>query len=253
MGINNKRTAILAIFGEVPTRSWNRRAAKRQARSSVSLVQYRGSDRLLSMKGGDDSVNTGEDESALLSALKAGDDEAFARFVRAYTGPMLTVARRILGQEEDAQDAVQEAFVSSFKAIGGFAGGSKLSTWLHRIVVNASLMKLRTRRRTPERPIDDLLPKFLDDGHQADPAAPWSKSGDDAITSRETRAVVRHSIEKLPETYRTVLLLRDIEELDTEETAKLLGINVNAVKTRLHRARQALRELLNPYMKGEAA
>ena len=151
--------------------------------------------------------------------------------------PADPVARRILGSDEDADDAVQEAFLSAFKAIGSFAGQSRLSTWLHRIVVNAALMKRRSQRRSPERPIDDLLPKFLADGHQAEPAVSWQQTTEDAVASRETRNVVRRSIDRLPETYRTILLLRDIEELNTEETAQLLGININAVKTRLHRAR----------------
>lgn len=197
-----------------------------------------------------DSTVRNHDESALLAGLRAGDDDAFARFVRTYTGPMRTVARRILSNDEDAGDAVQEAFLSAFKAIGSFAGQSRLSTWLHRIVVNAALMKRRSQRRAPERSIDDLLPKFLADGHQADPAVSWQRSTEDLIASRETRDIVRQSIDRLPETHRTVLLLRDIEELDTEETARLLGININAVKTRLHRARQALRTLLDPYMRG---
>lgn len=193
-----------------------------------------------------------DDETELLDALKAGREEAYVRFVHDHTGPMLAVARRILAHDDDAYDAIQEAFLSAFKAISSFAGDSKLSTWLHRIVVNAALMKMRTRRRMPERSIDDLLPKFLEDGHRAEPAGAWSMP-DDAVTLDETREIVRHSIDQLPEIYRTVLLLRDIEEFDTEETARLLGINANAVKTRLHRARQALRELLDPYMKGEAA
>ena len=201
------------------------------------------------MDGIDDSTLR-QDESALLAGLQADDDDAFARFVHEYTGPMRAVARRILANDEDADDAVQEAFLSAFKALGSFAGQSRLSTWLHRIVVNAALMKLRARRRNPERSIDDQLPKFLADGHQSEPAVSWQRSTEDLIASRETRDVVRQSIDRLPETYRTVLVLRDIEELDTEETARLLGININAVKTRLHRARQALRTLLDPYMRG---
>jgi hypothetical protein len=110
-------------------------------------------------------------------------------------------------------------------------------------------MKLRTRRRRPEESIDALMPKFLEDGHQREPAAQWQERSDVALARRETRAMVRESIERLPDTHRTVLLLRDIEELDTDETAKLLGISPNAVKTRLHRARQALRALLDPHFR----
>jgi RNA polymerase sigma-70 factor, ECF subfamily len=196
-----------------------------------------------------DSTIREVEESALLAGLRAGDDDAFARFVRAYIGPMRAVARRILSNDEDADDAVQEAFLSAFKAIGNFAGQSRLSTWLHRIVVNAALMKHRSLRRAPERSIDDLLPQFLADGHHSRPDVSWLRSPEEVVASGELRAVVRQSIDRLPETYRTVLILRDIEELPTEETARLLGININAVKTRLHRARLALRALLDPYMR----
>lgn len=191
------------------------------------------------------------DERALLAALRSGKDGAYHHLVTRHTPTMLAVARRILTAEEDARDAVQEAFLSVFKSIASFEGGSKLSTWLHRIVVNASLMKLRARRRLQEAPIDDLLPTFRDDGHPAQPAARWRDAASEA-QRRETRELVRQAIEALPDIYRTVLLLRDIEEFSTEETAELLEINANAVKTRLHRARLALRTLLDPHMREDA-
>lgn len=190
-------------------------------------------------------------EARLLAALRAGSERAFEEVVRDYGGRMLAVARRLLHDELEAQDAVQEAFLSAFKALGQFDGHSRLSTWLHRIAVNASLMKLRIRKRRQEQPIEDLLPRFLEDGHQADPPAAWSETAENAAQRRETRDLVRASIDRLPESYRTVLLLRDIEELDTEETAQLLGVSVPVVKTRLHRARQALRNLLDPHFRRE--
>jgi RNA polymerase sigma-70 factor (ECF subfamily) len=157
---------------------------------------------------------------------------------------MLAVARRFLPSDHDARDVLQEAFVAAFRSIGGFAGGAKLSTWLHRIVVNAALMKLRSRRRRREEPIEELLPRFAEDGHHADGVPSWETSTDVLVEREEVRARVRAAIECLPESYRTVLLLRDIEERDTDETAALLGLTPQAVKTRLHRARQALRTLL---------
>lgn len=187
-------------------------------------------------------------EEELIAALKAGDDAAYSLFVTQNAGQMLAVARRILGTEEDARDALQEAYLSAFKAIRNFEGDAKLSTWLHRIVVNAALMKLRSRKRGDERSIDDLLPRFLDDGHQAQPTV-WRETGDSEAEKREHRTLVRAAIDQLPEIYRTVLLLRDIEELSTEETAHVLEINNNAVKTRLHRARLALRTLLDPHFR----
>ena len=188
-------------------------------------------------------------DQELLRGLRAGEDDAFERLVRLYTGRMLAVARRFLPNEEDARDAVQDAFLSAFRAIDRFEGEARLSTWLHRIVVNACLMKLRTRRRRPEGRIEDLLPGFLEDGHFATPAAPWQESADALLESAENRKLVRDAIEGLPENYRTVLLLRDIEGFDTLRTAEELGMTTAAVKTRLHRARQALRTQLDVHFR----
>ena len=189
------------------------------------------------------------DEKALLDRLRAGDDAAYEELVRAYAGRLLAVARRYLPVEEDARDAVQDAFLSAFRAVDRFEGNARLSTWLHRIVVNASLMKLRTRRRKPETPIDDLLPGFLEDGHLDEPASEWRELSDEALARKQTRALIQVAVDQLPDSYRNVLQLRDIEGFDTEETARAMGISANAVKTRLHRARQALRGLLEPELR----
>lgn len=185
-------------------------------------------------------------ETSLLDRLRRQEGEAYEIFVRENIGRMLTVARRFLKNDEDAQDAVQEAFLSAFKSIDRFEGDSKLSTWLHRIVVNASLMKLRTRKRKPEESIEDLLPSFLENGHLNAPNTPWKSLPVDLLIREENRRHVREAIDQLPDSYRNVLLLRDIEGLNTTETAKLIGISENATKVRLHRARQALTTLLEP-------
>jgi RNA polymerase sigma-70 factor (ECF subfamily) len=196
-----------------------------------------------------DSPEAAASEAELLRGLKAGEDAAFERLVRLYSGRMLAVARRFLPNEEDASDAVQDAFLSAFRAIDRFQGEARLSTWLHRIVVNACLMKLRTRRRRPEGKIEDLLPGFLEDGHFERPAAPWQERADVLLESAENQKLVREAIALLPENYRTVLLLRDIEGFDTQQTAEELGMTTAAVKTRLHRARQALRTLLDSHFR----
>jgi RNA polymerase sigma-70 factor (ECF subfamily) len=183
------------------------------------------------------------DDAVLLDGLRRGDDHAFATLVRQHGGRMLATARRFL-RDDEAEDAVQEAFVSAVRAIGGFAGDSKLSTWLHRVVVNTALMRLRSRRRRREEPIDDLLPRFDADGYHAEAVVGWETPSDVLLEQRQTREMVRRCIDQLPEQYRTVILLRDIEEMDTEETARSIGSTPNAVKIRLHRARQALRTLL---------
>lgn len=186
------------------------------------------------------------DEGALLSALRAGDSAAFEFLVRDRGPRLLSVARRFLRNEQDAQDALQEAFLAAFRGLDGFRSGSSLSTWLHRIMVNACLMKLRSRRQKAEEPIDAFLPRFLTDGHHVRRPVPWQQPAEALVERREVREFVRACIDRLPESHRTVLLLRDIEDLDTAETARLLGIEEGAVKTRLHRARQALRGLLEP-------
>lgn len=165
--------------------------------------------------------------------------------MRVHGPQLLVIARRFLPNEEDARDALQDACLSAFRAIAGFDGKARLGTWLHRIVVNAALQKLRRRQRRPEQSIDELLPTFEADGHRTDPGPAWR--GASALERQEVHALVRASIDRLPEAFRTILLLRDMEQLDTDETAQLLGLTTAAVKTRLHRARQALRTLLNPH------
>jgi len=188
-------------------------------------------------------------QDALLARLRRGDEDASTELVRTHAGRLLAVARRMLRNEEDAKDAVQTAFLSAFRAMPNFNGQSQLSTWLHRIVVNASLMKLRTRSRRPEESIEDLLPRFLEDGHHTETWSDLGASVDELLERKETRARVRAAIDLLPESYRTVLMLRDIEELDTARTAELLGVTTNAVKIKLHRARQALARLLETEFK----
>jgi RNA polymerase sigma-70 factor (ECF subfamily) len=190
------------------------------------------------------------DESALVDRLRGGDAEAFETIVREYGGRMLAAARRLVRTEEDARDAVQEAFLAAFRSIHSFTGSARLSTWLHRIAVNAALMKLRSRRRRREDSIEDLLPRFRDDGGWLESPPQWDTASDELLERRETRAAVRRAIDRLPATYRTVLMLRDIEELDTDETATALGTSHNAVKIRLHRARQALKTLLDRELVG---
>jgi len=191
------------------------------------------------------------DDARLLARMSDGDDWACEALVRQHAGRMLAVARRFLRTEEDSADAVQDAFLSAFRSLDRFEGKSALGTWLHRIVVNVCLMRLRAQSRSREVRINDLLPTFDETGHHSRPVRLWEDQALARLTQAETRAHVRACIERLPNSYRQVLLLRDIEELDTEHTAAHLGINPGAVKTRLHRARQALRTLLEPVVLGQ--
>lgn len=193
-----------------------------------------------------------ESEALFVERLRSGDEQAFEELVRRFGGRLLATARHLLGRNEDAQDAVQEAFLSAFRGLDRFRGGSSLSTWLHRIVINAALMKLRGASRRPEASIEEYLPRFDETGHHADPVAEWRVTPEAAMLSRQTRDRVRAAIERLPPSYRAVLVLRDIEELSTEETAEVLSLTRTAVKVRLHRARLALRTLLVPVFAHEA-
>lgn len=156
---------------------------------------------------------------------------------------MLAVATRYLSKKEDAEDAVQEAFVSVVRSIDGFSRASGLDTWLHRIVVNCALMSLRRRRRKPLTSIEDTV---LDEVSES-PWRRWEAPPAHEILARsELKTTIREEIALLPEPQRTVLLLRDVEGLELKEIAGLLELGVSTVKIRLHRARQALQARLGP-------
>lgn len=190
-------------------------------------------------------------EADLLARLRAGDEAAYAQLVREQTPALLRVTSRLLRSDDEARDAVQDAFVAAFRALPRFRAESRLATWIYRIAINAALARLRARGQADEVSLDAWLPRFSEDGHAAEPSAPWP--ADAGTERREVRERVRAAIDRLPESYRTVVLLRDIEELSTDEAAQALGISTGAVKVRLHRARQALRGLLDPWMRGELA
>ena len=180
-----------------------------------------------------------------VARLRRGDGDAFEDLVRHHSSRLLRLARRFMKSEDEARDALQDAFLSVFRSIGRFEESARLSTWLHRITVNACLMRLRSRRRRAEEDLEPYLPRFTDGGAQVEPSTPWNESAHTVIEREQLCRLVRASIDRLPDTYREVLLLRDIEELSNGETARLLGVTPNAAKIRLHRARQALRTILD--------
>jgi RNA polymerase sigma-70 factor (ECF subfamily) len=180
-------------------------------------------------------------ESLLLARLRAGEDDAYQELLRTHGGRLLAVARRLMRNEEDARDCLQDAFFSAFRAIDRFEGSAKLGTWLHRIVVNACLMRLRSQKRRPEELVDPQLPEFDDYGFRIGPTEMAPLSADELLEKEEVRKQVREGIDGLPENYRTVLILRDIEGFDTAEAAEMLGETPGAVKVRLHRARLVLK------------
>jgi RNA polymerase sigma-70 factor (ECF subfamily) len=190
-------------------------------------------------------------EAELVAALREGDAAAYTQLVRQLGGRAYAVALRFLRNEADAEDCVQEAFLHAFRSLESFEGRSSLATWFHRIVVNDSLMRLRSSRRRPEHSIEQLLPQFDSVNTRVEPTWRFEESVDSMVERRETRMLVRHSIDRLPESYRTVLLLRDIEGVSTREAATLLGKSPAAVKIMLHRARAALKKLLEPMFEAQ--
>src|SRR5207244_7726590 len=169
------------------------------------------------------------DEPQLIARLRAGEESAFEQLVRSTSGRLLAAARRLLRNEEDARDAVQTAFIRAFQSLSRFREESRISTWLHRILVNEALMRLRSKK-DKEESIDDLMPTFVADGHQTRDTIDWTETADVALERAETAELIRKKIDELPQSYRTILIMRDIEELSNPEIAELLGINVNLVK-----------------------
>jgi RNA polymerase sigma-70 factor (ECF subfamily) len=190
-------------------------------------------------------------EQALLVRLRAGDDDAFAELVRAHAGRMLLLARRLLRDSQHAEDAVQDAFLAAFRAIDGFDGRALLGTWLHRIVVNSCLMRLR-RAEPAAASIDALLPAFRADGRHDPAPAAWPDPRASHAETLALRDAVQRALDRLPAVYRAAVVLRDLEGLDSAEAAAALGIGEDALRQRLHRGRQALAKLLEPTMMGGA-
>ncbi len=191
-----------------------------------------------------------QEEPQLLKTQNISEKDS-EKLVREHISWMLALARRMLGDHALAEDAVQDAFINAFRALDSFEGRSSLKTWLHRITVNACLTKMRQSRQRAEQVIDEYLPEY--DQYNCRIEAPWDHlaSVDDILENDHLRDLVRTKIFELPEQYRNVLLLRDIEGYDTGEVALLLDISVSNVKVRLHRARSALKKLLEPLLRGE--
>lgn len=189
------------------------------------------------------------DEAQLIEDLRSGSDEAFELLVRTYSLRILYVARRYMRVEEDARDIVQETMLQVFRKVKDFNSDSSLWTWMHKIAVNQCLMRLRSlkNRMDKHNNIDDLLPQFAENGDRLDGGI-WrfESSVESLVENAQTRKIVLEAINKLPENYRLILMLRDIEEYSTEETALKMDMTETAVKTRLHRARAGLKKLLEP-------
>ena len=191
-------------------------------------------------------------DDAALAALRAGERAATERFVRSHAGWMLRLAQRILKDGDAAQDAVQNAFAAFFGKLSDFEGSAATKTWLHRITVNEALMLMRKDRRQSEVPIDPFLPEFDAFGCRIE--EPWTTyvTPETLLQRSQTKEQVTALIAQLPDPYRMVLILRDIEDISTAEVAELLELSEANVKVRLNRARAALKKSLEPLMRGRA-
>src|SRR5271163_1192115 len=185
------------------------------------------------------------DDLDLVHATKDGDVAAFEQLVKRYDRKLLRIAQSITHNREDSQDAVQEAFLKAYQNLPAFREDSKFSTWLFRITVNQSLMKLRKQRTTRESSLDedfqadgDVLPKEVAD---------WAPNPEQLYWASELRAILIKCLEELNPILRTVFVLRDIEGLTIDQTVEVLSVSETAVKARLWRARLQLREGLTKY------
>lgn len=189
----------------------------------------------------------GFDESALVAQAKAGDQNAFGELVSRYERKIYRLAKNITRNDEDAEDVLQDAFLKAYSHLDNFKGDSKFYTWIVRIAVNEALMRLRKRKTDRSVPLDE--PMDLGEETVNREIAVWEDNPEQRYSKEEWRHILDEAVESLKPDFRTVFVLRDIEELSTEETAEALGISVPAVKSRLLRARLALREKLTRQFK----
>ncbi len=186
-------------------------------------------------------------EAALVALAKEGDAEAFTTLVNRYSGKIFRLAQHITQNQEDAEDVLQDAFLKAYTHLDSFAGNSKFYTWIVRIAVNESLMKLRKRKSDKLVSLDE--PVDTGEEEVIREVAVWEQTPETKFSQTELRKILDDNVDELDPIYRTVFLLRDVEELSTEETAEALGLSVPAVKSRLLRARLQLREKLTRVFK----
>jgi len=189
-----------------------------------------------------------ERDRELVRLAKKGDTSAFGKLMLEYQNKIYRLARRMTDTDEDAEDVLQEAFIKAFKSLPGFKGKSKFSTWLYRITVNLALMKLR-RKKIDAVSLDE--PVATEEGSVQREIEDEALDPLDELIETESMGVLDEAINELPKNYRAVFVLRHVEGLSTEETAKIAGISIPAVKSRLHRTRLLLKEKLLGHLKNQ--
>jgi RNA polymerase sigma-70 factor (ECF subfamily) len=194
------------------------------------------------------ALSTGAfDEAALVARAQAGDQAAFTTLVDHYQRKIYRIGKNITQNNEDAEDVLQETFLKAYEHLGGFQGNSKFYTWIVRIAVNEALMKLRKRKGDRFVSLDEPIETGEEEVKRE--IAVWDDNPEQRYSREEMQRILDEAVDDLKPDFRTVFVLRDIEELSTEETAEALGISVPAVKSRLLRARLALREKLTRQFK----
>jgi RNA polymerase sigma-70 factor (ECF subfamily) len=186
-------------------------------------------------------------DQALVGKIRAGDFQAFEALVNRHEGKVYRLAMRMLRNQEDAEDALQETFLQVYRGLKGFEGRSTFSTWLFRLATNVCLMKIRHRGTEPAQllPLEEYLPRHEEGEHPQ--IQDWPDKPEEVLLNKESRQKMLEALERLPAEYRAVFILRDIEGLSNAEAGEALGISVAAVKSRLHRARLTLRGMLSSY------
>jgi RNA polymerase sigma-70 factor, ECF subfamily len=192
------------------------------------------------------------DDRTLLARAAGGDGEALEALMSRYASRIYRLAHGITRNGADAEEVVQDVFLQVVQKGAGFEGRAALGSWIYRITTNLSLNKRRGKRRELETSLDELLPRYRADGHRDGDRAylltDWSGTPERELLAGESRRVLEAAIDRLPDHYRAVLVLKDVEELSNDEVATIVGDTVGAVKTRLHRARMALREQLTKHL-----
>jgi RNA polymerase sigma-70 factor (ECF subfamily) len=187
------------------------------------------------------------DESTLVAQAREGDTVAFGELVRRYEGKIFRLAQHITQNREDAEDVLQETFLKAYEHLDQFQGNSKFYTWIVRIAVNQALMKLRRRKSDRSVSLDETIDTGEDNIVRE--IAAWGEDPEERFSREELGELLDSAIKGLEPPYRSVFVLRDIEDLSTEETADALGLSIPAVKSRLLRARLQLREKLTRQFK----
>lgn len=189
-------------------------------------------------------------DTLLIQQLRAGNETALETLIARYEARVFSLALRVTGNRQDAEEVLQDVFWNVLQHIDAFRGDAKLSSWIYRIAMNAALMKVRQRPKAEHVALDaDLGPAMTDDGRIAEPVVDWTRLPGELERKELTRRL-EAAVERLPPDYRTVFVLRDIEGLSTEEASEVLDLSVAALKSRLHRARLFLRKELSDYVAG---